>query len=80
MVEVSILIQDGAAAFLKSEYAFTFCFILVFAVIIATTVENEIGTFYTTVPFVIGAITSIASGTISMMIAVRANIRTAIQA
>jgi inorganic pyrophosphatase len=43
-------------------------------------VEPEVGAFYTTGPFLLGALTSIASGYISMQIAVRANVRTAYKA
>lgn len=47
---------------------------------IGLTVEPEIGVFYTTGPFLLGAATSILSGYIAMYIAVRANVRTAKQA
>jgi Na+/H+-translocating membrane pyrophosphatase len=49
-------------------------------VVIALAVEPEVGVFYTTGPFMIGALTSIVSGYIAMQIAVRANVRTAKQA
>jgi K(+)-stimulated pyrophosphate-energized sodium pump len=54
--------------------------VLAFSIIIATTVEESIGQFQTTGPFLLGALTSIISGYIGMQIAVRANIRTAKQA
>jgi len=44
------------------------------------TVEDHFWQFYTTGPFLLGAITSVLSGYIGMQIAVRANIRTAKQA
>ena len=80
MVEISKLIQDGATTFLKQEYLYTSLFIAIFAVIISLTVEPKFMTFYTTGPFLLGAVTSILSGYIGMQIAVRANVRTAKQA
>jgi len=50
--------------------------VAVFTVIIALTVEKETGQFYTVFPFLCGALTSILSGYIGMMIAVKANVRT----
>ena len=41
-------------------------FVAVFAVIIAFTVEKEVGQFWTVIPFLLGAITSIVSGYIGM--------------
>jgi H+-translocating diphosphatase len=55
-------------------------FVGFFSVIIALTVEKEIGQFWTVIPFLLGAITSIISGYIGMQIAVRANVRTCKQA
>ena len=80
MVEISKLIQDGATTFLKQEYLYTSVFIAIFAIIISLTVEPKFMTFYTTGPFLLGAVTSILSGYIGMQIAVRANVRTAKQA
>lgn len=80
MIEISELIQDGASTFLIQEYKYTGGFIVIFAVGIALAVEPEIGVFYTTGPFILGALTSIVSGYVSMQIAVRANVRTAKQA
>lgn len=77
MIEISKLIQDGASTFLFQEYTFTGLFIIIFASLIGLTVEPQIGVFYTTGPFLLGAITSILSGYIAMYIAVRANVRTA---
>ena len=48
----------------------------IFSVVIAFTVENQVGQFYTVIPFILGALTSIVSGYIGMTIAVKANVRT----
>ena len=50
--------------------------VVIFSVVIAFTVEKEVGQFYTVFPFICGALTSIISGYIGMMIAVKANVRT----
>ena len=80
MSEIAKLIQDGASTFLKEEYFYTVVFVMFFAVIIFFTAEQEPGMPYTTVPFLLGALTSIISGYIGMQIAVRANVRTAKEA
>ena len=66
MVDIAKLIQDGASTFLKEEYTYTFVFILIFAVIIFFTAEAEPMKPYTTIPFILGALTSIISGYIGM--------------
>lgn len=51
-------------------------FLVLFSVLLALTVEPTLGTFYTTVAFIVGGVTSIASGYIGMRIAVYCNVRT----
>ena len=80
MSEIAKLIQDGASTFLSEEYFYTVIFILFFAVVIFLTAEEEPMRPFTTVPFLLGALTSILSGYIGMQIAVRANVRTAKEA
>jgi inorganic pyrophosphatase len=58
------------------EYTFLLIFLSLFAVLIFFTAENTFGTAYTTVAFLIGGITSIASGYIGMKVAVYTNVRT----
>ena len=77
MMEIAKLIQDGSSTFLKEEYTYTFVFIVFFGIIIFFTAEQEPMMPYTTIPFFLGALTSILSGYIGMQIAVRANVRTA---
>jgi len=80
MTEIARLIQDGASTFLKEEYTYTVVFIFLFGIIIFFTAEQESMVPYTTIPFFLGAFTSIISGYIGMQIAVRANVRTAKEA
>jgi len=61
---------------LRQEYTYISIFMVLFSIIIGLTVEENIGQFYTVVPFLVGALTSLASGYIGMMIAVKANVRT----
>ena len=77
MAEVATLIQEGASTFLKEEYFYTIIFVALFAILIFFTAEQEPLQPYTTVPFLLGALTSILSGYIGMQIAVNANVRTA---
>lgn len=79
-MEIARLIQEGASTFLKEEYTYTIIFIILFAIVIFFTAEQEPMKPLTTVPFLLGAITSVISGYIGMQIAVRANVRTAKEA
>jgi Na+/H+-translocating membrane pyrophosphatase len=76
MNKIAKLISDGAMTFLNSEYQYMAVFVVFFSGVIAVAVEREIGEFWNVIPFVLGAITSIISGYIGMMIAVKANVRT----
>jgi H(+)-translocating pyrophosphatase len=77
---ISDAISSGAIAFLYEQYKILAIFILLFAVVIALLVEEKLGQFYTVFAFVLGALTSIASGYIGMKVAVFANSRTAYSA
>ena len=77
MSEIAGLIQEGAATFLRQEYFYTALFVVFFAAVIYFTAEPKAGMPYTTIAFLLGAITSILAGYIGMTIAVRANVRTA---
>jgi len=76
MEKIAKLISDGADTFLKYEYIAIFIFTTMFAIAIALVVERELGTFYVTGAFLLGAATSLISGYIGMWISVRANVRT----
>ena len=76
MSHIAGLIEDGARTFLWQEYVVVSIFVVVFAIVIALTVEESLGQAFTVVPFLLGAATSTVSGYIGMAIAVRANVRT----
>ncbi len=71
MNETALKIQAGAMTFLKWEYVYLSVFLVVFGIIIFLTDSFRL---YTTMAFIIGAATSIASGFIGMWVATRANV------
>mmetsp|Transcript_12421 Transcript_12421/g.8654 ORF Transcript_12421/g.8654 Transcript_12421/m.8654 type:complete len:172 (+) Transcript_12421:310-825(+) len=77
MEKIAGLIKNGAIAFLYKEYVYLGGFVVFFSIILSTSVEPIHANFpYTTLAFIIGALTSVAAGYIGMRIAVHANIRT----
>ena len=80
MREVSDAIKEGAGAFVKRQYATIGVYTLILAVIIfavyAFLGKTDLG-WRTSVAFLFGAVSSAVAGIVSMLIAVRANIRTA---
>ena len=68
-------IQEGAITFLKKEYLYLTIFCTLFSIIIYFTAEVNAYP-YTTVAFLIGAITSMLCGYLGMRIAVHTNWRT----
>lgn len=72
--------DEGATAFLAAEYKILTIFVVVFAVIIALLVEQELGQFWTVGAFLLGSFTSVISGFIGMKVAVYSNSRTAYSA
>ena len=96
MRHIASLIQDGASAFLRREYAFLVGFVVVVTIIIAAFVDFDVtGKFAalgvaaagqyvdlprTAISYVLGAFSSALAGWIGMYIAVRANVRTAAKA
>jgi len=81
--EVYEAISLGAEAFLRAEYSICAVFVVIFAIVIFLLISwsqnNTLG-FLTAVSFVLGAVTSIASGYIGMRVAVFSNVRTTINA
>lgn len=62
------------------EYKFISIFIGVMAIVIIFGVESNLGEFWTTVAFILGALTSLLSGYVGMRVAVFSNYRCAISA
>lgn len=76
-------ISTGAEAFLRAEYSVCAGFVVVFAVVIFLLIswsQNVTLGFLTTLAFLLGAVTSIASGYIGMRVAVYSNVRTTLNA
>jgi len=76
-------IQAGAEAFLRAEYSICAIFVAIFSVIIFMFIsysQNAALGFLTTLSFVLGAATSVASSYIGMRVAVFSNVRTTINA
>ena len=89
---IAAAIQEGAASFLKREYTFLAGFVAAMFVILLVFIDLDALTklegvknpdtfkFATSISYVIGAILSAGAGYLGMMIAVRANVRTAASA
>ena len=72
MNSISVKIQQGAQAFLMSEYKLLVIFVVVVAIIMAVFLN-----IWTAVAFVTGGVLSAAAGYVGMYVATRANTRTA---
>ena len=76
MQDISKMVQDGAAAFLKTEYKWLTVFVVVVAAAIGfSSAEDGLGTD-TAIAFVCGAIASAVAGYFGMHTATRAAVRT----
>jgi K(+)-stimulated pyrophosphate-energized sodium pump len=75
MQEISMLVQDGAAAFLKAEYRWLAIFVAVVAAAIAFATAPGLG-IKTALAFVSGAVASGLAGYFGMHTATRAAVRT----
>ncbi len=71
MAEIAAQIEEGAMAFLKREYTYLVGFIAVVAIALFFGRDK-----WTAIAFVAGAACSIAAGTIGMIAATKANVRT----
>jgi len=78
MIEISEKIQAGATTFLLAEYKFLGVFLIIFSVFVL--ISDDFVKFYTTIAFLVGALTSLVSGYVGMFIATRANVRVAYSA
>ena len=75
MQEISRLIQEGAAAFLKAEYKWLTIFVIVVAIAIGASGQEGLGT-RTAIAFVTGAFASGLAGYFGMHTATRSAVRT----
>ncbi len=83
LVEIYEAIYEGAESFLRAEYSVCTLFVVVFSAIIFFLVSwGSDGTrgFFTSLSFVLGALTSMASGYLGMKVAVFSNVRTTVSA
>jgi K(+)-stimulated pyrophosphate-energized sodium pump len=72
MINIAVAIQEGSMAFLKREYTYLAGFVIIVTIIVAVLVETQ-----TAVAYVLGALVSAGTGYLGMMVATRANVRTA---
>ena len=80
LLEISSFIEKGSKAFLWAEYQYIGVFTILMSFVIFFAVENELGEFWTTFAFIIGALTSLLAGYIGMMVAVYSNCRCTFEA
>jgi len=90
LIEIYTAIYDGAESFLRAEYTICTYFVIIFGALIFFLISwgnktaggawgwQEGG--YTTISFVLGAVTSMLSGYLGMKVAVYSNVRTTISA
>ncbi len=72
MRRIAVAIQEGSMAFLRREYTYLAVFVLVVAIVVAVLVEPR-----TAIAYLLGALVSAATGALGMLVATRANVRTA---
>ena len=80
MIQISRLVQVGAAAFMRREYTYVYTFVAIIAAAISTIgiMNPELGLGWrTAVAFVCGSMASTLAGFLGMYIATRSNARTA---
>jgi inorganic pyrophosphatase len=85
LIEIYEAIYEGAESFLRAEYTVCFWFIICFSVVVLTLVMWGTGWdvargVFTALSFLLGAITSMASGYLGMKVAVYSNVRTTVSA
>ena len=83
--EIYTAIVEGAESFLRAEYQVCAIFILAFSVVVLILVSWGTGWdfargFFTAISFLLGAVTSMASGYLGMKVAVFSNVRTTLAA
>jgi len=85
LVEIYEAIYEGAESFLRAEYNVCATFIFFFAIVVLVLVSWGTGWdftrgFFTTISFLLGALTSMGSGYLGMKVAVYSNVRTTVSA
>jgi len=84
LIEIYTAIYEGAESFLRAEYSVCALFVVVFSAIIFFLVSwgtgDAVRGFFTTLSFVLGAVTSMISGYLGMKVAVYSNVRTTVSA
>lgn len=83
--EIYQAICEGAESFLRAEYTVCFWFIFAFSILVLVLVAWGTGWdaargIFTALSFLLGAITSMASGYLGMKVAVYSNVRTTVSA
>mgnify|MGYP003328697602 CR=1 FL=1 len=83
--QISTAIQEGALAFLLSEYKYVGIFCLLFSLVIYAALDRVFpdvanAGFYCALAFLLGAVTSSVAAFLGMSIATRGNVRTTIKA
>ena len=76
MQEIGRRIQEGAMAFLATEYKVLAWFVVIVAILLAVANRNAEGGMFTAVSFILGAVASGAAGYAGMKVATDANVRT----
>jgi K(+)-stimulated pyrophosphate-energized sodium pump len=80
MAKISVLVQQGAKAFLYREYRYVFTFVVIIALFLIGVglVDQSLGlNWKTAIAFIAGAVASTCAGFLGMTIATRSNARTA---
>lgn len=85
LVEIYEAIYEGAESFLRAEYSVCALFVAIFSVIVFVLVSwgtgwDALRGFLTALSFLLGAVTSMASGYLGMKVAVYSNVRTTVSA
>lgn len=77
MIKISMHIQEGAIAFLKTEYKVLSVFVIAVALILGySNLGREDSSWLIAVSFIIGAFSSALAGFLGMMAATKSNVRT----
>ena len=69
-------IREGAMAFLKAEYRVLSIFVVVVAILLAVTADQENSSSFVALSFIVGALCSGLAGFFGMRVATNANVRT----